>query len=180
MVDSDGFRPNVGIIVANGEGQVLWARRAGEDAWQFPQGGIEPDETPLEALYRELEEEVGLSAADVDVLGATRRWLRYRLPQRMVRRRGPRCIGQKQIWFLLRLVASEERVRLDAGPQPEFDRWCWVAYWRPVEEVIAFKRGVYRRALHELSGLLGADWCSTGTADTPCPGIPAAARQRVR
>ncbi len=173
MVDSDGFRPNVGIIVANDSGKVLWARRAGENAWQFPQGGVEAEETPLEALYRELAEEVGLRPADVTVLGATHRWLRYRLPRRMVRPEG-RCIGQKQIWFLLRLVAAEERVRVDHTPDPEFDSWRWVDYWQPLEEVIAFKRQVYRQALQELATCLqGAEGRHTGS-------IPAAARRRVR
>ncbi|ABM61661.1 RNA pyrophosphohydrolase [Halorhodospira halophila] len=181
MVDSDGFRPNVGIIVANDDGRVLWARRAGEDAWQFPQGGVEANETPLEALYRELREEVGLGPADVAVLGATRRWLRYRLPRRMIRRRGSRCIGQKQIWFLLRLLADEQRVRVDRVARPEFDRWRWVDYWYPVEEVIFFKRQVYRQALQELSGYLQADdWAGTGTEGGPAAVIPPAARRRLR
>ncbi|MBK1736018.1 RNA pyrophosphohydrolase [Halorhodospira abdelmalekii] len=179
MVDSDGFRPNVGIIVANCDGKVLWARRCGQDAWQFPQGGIEAHETPLDALYRELAEEVGLAASDVAILGATRRWLRYRLPRRMIRRKGGRCIGQKQIWFLLRLLTDEQRVRLDGCPRPEFDYWRWVDYWQPIDEVIFFKRRVYRQALEELSGYLGAQWVGTGTEGQRAI-IPAAARRRVR
>ncbi len=155
MIDPDGYRPNVGIILSNREGRLLWARRIGQDAWQFPQGGIRSDETPEEALYRELQEEVGLRADDVKVIGATRGWLRYRLPDRYVRRNArPVCIGQKQVWFLLQLVGSEEAVRLDATDHPEFDRWRWVSYWQPLREVVAFKRGVYRRALRELAPLL--------------------------
>ncbi len=110
MIDSDGFRPNVGIIVANDHGQLLWARRVGgQDAWQFPQGGINKGASPEQALYRELEEEIGLSEDSVEVLASTRGWLRYRLPRRFVRRngRGPTCIGQKQRWFLLRLTAAD-------------------------------------------------------------------------
>ena len=179
MVDADGFRPNVGIIVANGDGQVLWARRAGEDAWQFPQGGVEAEEAPIEALYRELHEEVGLEPEDVAVLGATRRWLRYRLPRRMLRR-GGRCVGQKQIWFLLRLLADEDRVRLDNAPSPEFDQWRWVDYWQPVEEVIFFKRRVYRQALRELAGCLHADLAGAAASGEGGLAIPRAARRRVR
>lgn len=132
MIDSDGFRPNVGIILANEAGQVLWARRINQEAWQFPQGGINDRETPEEALYRELNEEVGLEAGDVRILACTRGWLRYRLPQRLVRTHSqPLCIGQKQKWFLLRLMSDEARVRMDITSKPEFDGWRWVSYWYP-------------------------------------------------
>ncbi|MEW8587371.1 MAG: RNA pyrophosphohydrolase, partial [Candidatus Thiodiazotropha sp.] len=103
MIDADGYRPNVGIILCNDNRQLFWGRRVGQDAWQFPQGGIKSDETPEQAMYRELREEVGLKAEQVEMMGATRNWLRYRLPERYIRRhREPLCIGQKQIWFLLR------------------------------------------------------------------------------
>ncbi len=153
MIDSDGFRPNVGIILANARGQVLWARRVGQDAWQFPQGGINHKETPEQAMFRELKEEVGLSPQDVEVIACTRGWLRYRLPKRMIRYHSkPLCIGQKQKWFLLRLVSPEERVRFDQSGKPEFDGWRWVSYWYPLGQVISFKREVYRSALKELMG----------------------------
>jgi putative (di)nucleoside polyphosphate hydrolase len=152
MIDSDGFRPNVGIILTNDQGQVLWARRVNQDAWQFPQGGINPHESPEQALYRELHEEVGLREHDVEILACTRGWLRYRLPQRLVRTHSqPVCIGQKQKWFLLRLRSDDEHVRMDLTEKPEFDGWRWVSYWYPLGQVVAFKRDVYRRALKELA-----------------------------
>ncbi len=155
MVDVEGYRPNVGIVLANAAGQVLWAKRVRMDAWQFPQGGIAAGETSEQAMYRELHEELGLRAADVRVLGATQGWLRYRLPPRFLRRgKLPLCIGQKQKWFALRLTASEDRVRFDAGEQPEFDQWRWVDAGLPMREVVSFKRDVYRAALEELSPLL--------------------------
>ena len=152
LIDSEGFRPNVGIVLANAQGDVLWARRVGQDAWQFPQGGIQRGESPEEAMYRELHEEVGLRAGDVSVLACTRGWLRYRLPQRLVRRENnPVCIGQKQKWFLLRLDSAEEHISFDCGKKPEFDYWQWVSYWYPLGQVVSFKREVYRRAMKELA-----------------------------
>lgn len=158
VIDLDGYRANVGIVLSNAEGKVLWARRIGQDAWQFPQGGIQEDEVPEQAMYRELREEIGLEAEDVIVLGRTRDWLRYRLPKHLVRRRShPLCIGQKQVWYLLYLVGDEERVRLDCTDQPEFDRWRWVDFWSPLKEVVSFKRNVYRSALEEFSEVLFSD-----------------------
>lgn len=155
VIDRDGFRANVGIILTNREGKLLWARRCGHDGWQFPQGGILRSETPEEALFRELKEEIGLEPADVELLGQTRGWLRYRLPKRYIRYRSrPLCIGQKQRWYLLRLLASESKVRLDLTEKPEFDQWRWVKYWKPLDEIVFFKRRVYERALTELEGLL--------------------------
>jgi len=158
VIDLDGYRANVGIVLSNAEGKVLWARRIGQDAWQFPQGGIREDEAPEQAMYRELREEIGLEAGDVVVLGRTRDWLRYRLPKHLIRRRSrPLCIGQKQVWYLLYLVGDEGRVRLDSTDQPEFDRWRWVDFWSPLKEVVSFKRNVYRSALEEFSEVLFSD-----------------------
>jgi putative (di)nucleoside polyphosphate hydrolase len=152
MIDSDGYRPNVGIILTNNSGQVLWARRIGQDAWQFPQGGIRQHETPVEALYRELKEEVGLNEKDVEILACTRGWLKYRLPKRMIRHNTlPICIGQKQKWFLLRMLASDANITFHASDDPEFDDWDWVSYWYPLSKVVSFKRNVYRKALAELA-----------------------------
>jgi putative (di)nucleoside polyphosphate hydrolase len=144
-------------VVANDLGQVLWARRVGgRDAWQFPQGGINRGESPEQALYRELHEEIGLLPEAVEVLGCTRGWLRYRLPKAFVRKgQNPVCIGQKQKWYLLRLVADDTQVRLDRNEKPEFDHWQWVSYWYPLNQVIEFKREVYRRAMKELALPLG-------------------------
>lgn len=155
MIDEEGFRPGVGIIVSNQQGQVLWARRIRQNAWQFPQGGIQANETAEEALFRELHEELGLESTDVEILGSTRSWLHYWLPQHLLRHHiQPLCIGQKQKWFLLKLVGEESKVHFDATNSPEFDRWRWVYYWYPLKQVIAFKRHVYRRALEELAPLL--------------------------
>jgi len=157
VVDAEGFRPNVGIILANAAGQVLWAKRIGMQAWQFPQGGLNPGENAEQALYRELREEVGVDPDAVTVLGTTREWLRYTLPPRYLRRgRIPLCIGQKQKWFALRLTGPDSAVRFDLGQPPEFDAWRWVDFWHPLKEVVPFKRAVYEAALHELEPLVRA------------------------
>ncbi|CAN5231469.1 RNA pyrophosphohydrolase [soil metagenome] len=155
MIDSNGFRLNVGIILVNDVGRVFWARRIGQNAWQFPQGGMQPEETPEHALYRELTEEVGLFAEDVEIMGCRRHWLKYRLPKHLIRFDSkPICIGQKQKWFMLKLLADEEKIRLNLGEAPEFDNWRWVNYWYPLRRVIAFKRQVYRQALEEFAPLV--------------------------
>jgi putative (di)nucleoside polyphosphate hydrolase len=152
VIDSDGFRANVGIVLMRGVGEVFLGRRTGGRGWQFPQGGIRRGEPLEDALYRELHEEVGLLSRDVELLGRTDRWLRYRLPSRYIRRhRLPVCIGQKQRWCLLRLKNQDARFAFDQNDAPEFDQWRWTSYWEPVREVIYFKRPVYKRALLELA-----------------------------
>jgi putative (di)nucleoside polyphosphate hydrolase len=151
FIDAQGFRANVGIVLIRDGGEVFLGSRSDGRGWQFPQGGVRRDESPEQALFRELHEEVGLERNDVEVIASTRSWLRYRLPRQYVRRRSmPLCIGQKQRWFLLRMVGDEQRLKFDVTERPEFDDWRWVDYWSPVREVIYFKRIVYARALDEL------------------------------
>jgi putative (di)nucleoside polyphosphate hydrolase len=151
LIDSDGYRPNVGIIVANDKGQVLWARRVGQQAWQFPQGGINEGESMEAALYRELKEEIGLSETQVEIVNSTRGWLRYKLPKRYLRQNNTSFVGQKQKWYLLKMLTGDEQVRFDQSATPEFDHWQWVSYWYPLGQVVQFKKDVYRRAMKELA-----------------------------
>lgn len=154
-IDADGFRANVGIILTNDSGKLFWAKRIKMDAWQFPQGGIKPKEHSEVAMYRELREEIGLLPKHVEIIGCTREWLRYRLPQRYIRKHSkPLCRGQKQRWYLLKFIGSENEVQLDSSDTPEFDHWRWINYWDPVSEVISFKRNVYKQALSEFESLL--------------------------
>jgi len=152
MLDRDGFRPNVGIILLNQKNQVFWGKRIRTHSWQFPQGGIDRGETPEQAMYRELHEEVGLHAEHVRIVARTRDWLRYEVPDRYIRKdaRG-HYKGQKQIWFLLQMVAADHALNLRASTHPEFDAWRWNNYWVPLESVVEFKRGVYEMALIELA-----------------------------
>ncbi|SHI23210.1 RNA pyrophosphohydrolase [Ferrimonas marina] len=176
MIDNDGFRANVGIIICNRQGQVLWARRYGQHSWQFPQGGVNEGESPEQAMYRELFEEVGLKREDVRILARSRSWLRYRLPKRLVRQDSkPVCIGQKQKWFLLQLTGAESRIDLAASGHPEFDDWRWVSYWYPVRQVVSFKREVYRKVLNEFTVT-----ALNGQQSTPFKGKPEGGRPRRR
>lgn len=155
VIDDDGYRPNVGIVICNRQGQVMWARRYGQHSWQFPQGGINPGESAEQAMYRELFEEVGLSRKDVRILASTRNWLRYKLPKRLVRwDTKPVCIGQKQKWFLLQLIGNDADINMQTSSTPEFDGWRWVSYWYPVRQVVSFKRDVYRRVMKEFAGVV--------------------------
>ena len=151
MLDANGYRPNVGIIIMNDAGQLLWAKRVGQDGWQFPQGGIDEGEQADDAMYRELYEEVGLKKDDVKLVAVTNGWLHYKLPEKLRRNQQPKCIGQKQKWYLLKLTAEESAIRFDCGNKAEFDGWKWVSYWYPVGHVVAFKRDVYRKALLEMA-----------------------------
>jgi putative (di)nucleoside polyphosphate hydrolase len=157
-IDSQGFRANVGIVLMRDGGELFLGGRRDGRGWQFPQGGVLRNEQPVDALYRELHEEVGLQRDDVELVASTGRWLRYRLPHQYVRRRGnPVCIGQKQRWFLLRMLVDDSHLNFAATSEPEFDQGRWVDYWSPVREVIYFKRAVYVRALQELGDRAFAD-----------------------
>jgi putative (di)nucleoside polyphosphate hydrolase len=155
VIDRAGYRLNVGIILVNDSGHVFWGKRRGHDAWQFPQGGIMSNESATVAMFRELFEEIGLQKEDVKILGVTKRWLKYRLPEQYIRRgKEPLVIGQKQKWFLLKLVSSDQKIRLDLSHTPEFDSWRWINYDEPAQHVIFFKQQVYLQALKELEPYL--------------------------
>ena len=154
LIDGDGYRQNVGIVIFNNAGQVLWARRIGQNSWQFPQGGIKHGENPEGAMYRELKEELGLSRNDVTYIQSSRSWLKYNLPARMVHwDEKPVCVGQRQKWFLLRInEGADRKIAFHKSPVPaEFDDWRWVSLWYPIRQVVAFKKDVYRKILKEFS-----------------------------
>jgi putative (di)nucleoside polyphosphate hydrolase len=188
FIDDQGFRANVGIVLIRDGGEVFLGSRSDGRGWQFPQGGVRREESPEQALFRELHEEVGLEPGDVAVLASTSNWMRYRLPREFVRRRSrPLCIGQKQRWFLLRMLGDDQRLRFDVTTRPEFDDWRWVDYWSPVREVIYFKRLVYARALAELGSQAfpeGApahpEWWSDEVLRPPAPPRPLRGSRRPR
>lgn len=166
MIDRNGYRPNVGIILLNSKNEVFWGKRIRQNSWQFPQGGIKLGESPEQAMYRELTEETGLHPRHVEIVGRTRHWLRYEVPERWIRRewRG-NYRGQKQIWYLLRLIGRDSDVSLRKCTHPEFDAWRWNQYWVELESVVEFKRKVYKQALTELSYLLKRNPCQSNNYD---------------
>ena len=151
MIDEDGYRPNVASVIINKDNKILWAKRVDEDNWQFPQGGIQKGETPEQAMYREVYEEVGLKKNSYEILGRSADWLKYDVPERFVKTYWQgRYKGQKQIWFLLKFIGSDDLINLNLHDSPEFDDWKWENYWHPLQDVVNFKKDVYSAALNEL------------------------------
>ncbi|URJ26509.1 RNA pyrophosphohydrolase [Blochmannia endosymbiont of Camponotus modoc] len=151
MIDNNGYRLNVGIVLCNTHQQVLWARKCKQHyCWQFPQGGINIGETPEQAMYRELFEEIGLNYQDVRILSSTQYWMHYKLPKKLIRWKiRPICFGQKQKWFLLKLLSKDTRINIKNNKDYTFDSWKWVSLWYPIRRVVFFKRDVYRKVMQE-------------------------------
>lgn len=140
------YRPCVGIMLVNGDGHVFTGRRIDSpaDAWQMPQGGIDPGEDPRDAALRELFEETGIASEHVRIEAETDDWLAYDVPHELVPRLwGGRYRGQKQKWFLMRLQAPNEVIDI-ATEIPEFSAWQWLPADQLVDRIVPFKRDLYR------------------------------------
>jgi len=148
------YRPNVGIIIFNRDGKILWCKRKQGDGWQFPQGGIDKGESPLEALYRETYEEVGLKKHQIKIVRENERWIGYDVPKDRVPKyfsfKNRRFKGQTQKWFLAEFLGNNEDINLSVHSQIEFSEWTWSSYWHPITGGIEFKRDAYRKALNDL------------------------------
>lgn len=154
MIDQQGYRVGVGMIILSQRRQLFWGCRMNQGGWQFPQGGLNPGEALYDGMYRELYEEVGLTPEDVEEVSISRGWTQYKLPEQFVRHhQTPLCIGQKHRWFLLQLL-DERAINLKATGKPEFEDFRFVNYWHPVQNVILFKRPVYKQVLEEFAPLL--------------------------
>lgn len=150
------YRPCVGVMLANPAGLVFVGQRKDSEiaAWQMPQGGIDPGESPREAALRELWEETGVTADLVEFVAETAQWLRYDLPAELVGKvwKG-RYRGQEQKWILLRFLGSDDQIRI-ATEHPEFSEWRWLPAGDLVANIVPFKRAVYAEVVAALAGHL--------------------------
>jgi len=143
------YRRNVGAVLFNAAGRILVARRAdlpnaegAAGGWQLPQGGIDEDEDPRQAIFRELQEEIG--TADAEIIGEYPGWLQYDLPEALIGKafKG-KYRGQRQLWFALRFLGKDSDIRLDLDPHPEFDAWRWADLRELPDMAVGFKRPIY-------------------------------------
>lgn len=155
-IDKLPYRPCVGVMVLNAAGEVFVGQRMDRDtdAWQMPQGGVDPGEDPQEAALRELEEETGITRDLVRIEAQTEGWLPYDLPHDLVPKiwKG-RYRGQEQMWFLLRFIGTDDQVNIQTEI-PEFSSWRWLLPAQMLEGIVPFKRDVYARVVEEFKPFL--------------------------
>ena len=151
MNEESNYRLNVGLIIVNTYGKVLICKRKNSNQWQFPQGGIDEGESPIEAAKREIFEEVGIKPSKIKVLGKIKDWVKYEIPKELSKKSFKKkgIVGQKQKWFIFK-IKSEACITFVNDPDNEFDDFAWVSYWRPIALIISFKKEVYRNVLAEL------------------------------
>jgi putative (di)nucleoside polyphosphate hydrolase len=146
------YRPGVGIMLINAARQIFVAQRADRmvDAWQMPQGGIDDGESPSDAVWRELMEEVGTQKARI--LCESTQWLYYDLPPDLQKKLwGGKYLGQRQKWFALEFTGDDSDIDITAHNHPEFSVWKWAAADQLLDIIVPFKRDVYAKVLHEFA-----------------------------
>ena len=151
------YRPCVGLMLLNSAGAIFAGQRIDNiaEAWQMPQGGIDPGETPEAAALRELVEEIGVSAHQVEILRESADWLPYDLPEELIPKLwGGRYRGQTQKWFALRLLAGNEAINIQTE-EPEFRAWRWMGREELLASIVPFKRITYQKVLADFSDLIG-------------------------
>ena len=147
----DQFRPGVGVVLINAQNRVFAGKRNALNTkmvswflrkpWQMPQGGIEEGETPTEAAMRELKEEIGTN--NVEIIAETEDWLKYTIPYNL-RRKEHNFIGQRQKWFLMRYLGSNDDINLKYSEHSEFDSWRWMSVGNIMRLSVHFKKNLYQ------------------------------------
>lgn len=144
------YRPCVGVMLINASGEIFAGQRIDTEApaWQMPQGGIDPGESPRDAALRELREEIGVDPARVEIIAETPDWLTYDIPPAMVPNIWGGCFrGQKQRWFLMRFHGRDDEIDIARAPHPEFSAWRWIDAETMLAEIVPFKRAIYAQVI---------------------------------
>ena len=150
MINLLPYRLGVGLVIINDQLEIFTGRRLDNTkAWQMPQGGIDNNEIPLEAAYREMYEETGIRKSKVTLLKQTKTWYRYDLPQEIQNKFwGGKFRGQSQKWFLFKFIGTEFDINIETKDQ-EFSDWKWSNKTEMLDSIVPFKRSLYQSVLKD-------------------------------